>query len=940
MYYILVNNNTFYVSQSNDHVIIAQFAYIDDAFRFINYLYSLNCCCGYCNECGQQNTIPVYDHVFFGDCYHCYCCERAVYQNCAPQTQITDFVDVMNFDNIMPEPIAEFSEEIIEEPKIEEVIVKEVIPAPVVVKPKIEKPKKPKKVKVKREPIKLKKAHWISIAILASLLIVGIISTVLYFVLTKVTENNLIRDNEIYLINRKTYSKKIKFNKKVEDLEIQKKDTPSNLNIDIDSQNKEITFTIEALILAGNYYVNFNSSKFEVEKKVSVKVIDEESIKLSPSKAELTLGPTAINNKKIKYNEKIIGLKIVEQEGTKVNVSIDEKNHEVILNPQELGESKIKFEAENSKTFEVLTINTTEQLFEIGLEEVVDLEIKKGIQGEKTISYNKYIRDLEISSSENEVVKIEIDSKNNKVKFTALKNGSVDVTFKSQNAIKDQTVKVNVNEIKEDFNISEDKIELEIIKGKMESKVISYNKEVVDLKITEKVGGIVKFDINSKDGQVNLTSIKEGQETLTLESINAKTKETILVTVTEQKEEIKLSKKSSTLNITNGKPSSDVVEYSKEIDNLSLRENEQDIVNVNIDEKNNTINLVAKNIGQTTLTFFSSYSSKDETVEVIVEEIIIKDPVIQQINDQKLFIENKPTEVELKIIGEIDGEKPVVSNLNDEAVEMVFDTKTNIIKLDPKKEGESEIKVSYTKAIDMTFKVIVNNKVNIKDFQSNLGYIDGFANKTSQSDLTQEDKDIILTRLFEVNGYDESSSKPLIDQLDIKNYLKDQKQTINRTFTVALKSNAVSVEGEIKGAIFKANPLDLSDPGQSQIRDDIGWIYIDGDVSPEQLNEAEFIEKEIVEQFIIANEELNPMLPQNLQVKKNSAINSASIYKITIQATPNQLNTQGEVEIKMQGFLLNGVANNTIDIEELFGAKESIEIPEDKEYTIYNRKFY
>lgn len=289
-------------------------------------------------------------------------------------------------------------------------------------------------------------------------------------------------------------------------------------------------------------------------------------------------------------------------------------------------------------------------------------------------------------------------------------------------------------------------------------------------------------------------------------------------------------------------------------------------------------------------------------------------PVIGAVADQILYLKDPTKVIELEITNPVAGEQLNISALDGSIVKGSYDVVTKNLTLEALKEGITSITLSYKKAAAVTFKVQVYDVLDLSKLTNILGYIEGFSEKTTQTSLTETDKQILAKEVLKYNQITEANMSIYLADLEVSNFHEVQGQKINRRFNLTAKSNSNVVAGTLTDINLRVAPLDLADK-ENQIKNSGNFIT---SLTSENQNDKEQVAIAILSQFIQLNIDLNPVLLEDIKIKTGSAINyKNNVYTITIMAADNQNNTEGETEYTFSGFYVNSQIT-VIDIEALF----------------------
>ncbi|ASP28358.1 hypothetical protein SCORR_v1c05860 [Spiroplasma corruscae] len=189
-----------------------------------------------------------------------------------------------------------------------------------------------------------------------------------------------------------------------------------------------------------------------------------------------------------------------------------------------------------------------------------------------------------------------------------------------------------------------------------------------------------------------------------------------------------------------------------------------------------------------------------------------------------------------------------------------------------------------------------------------MDYVEGFENKNKDSDLTIDDKEKLISELFNLNGYVNNEYKKYIIDLSLNNFHSIQGQKINRKFNLSSSLNSKVVKGKLVDVFFRASPIDLSNR-ENQLRFEGQYI---NNIKLNDLTDKTKITNAILKYFIILNKNLNLIKINKILLKSGTAINknkpnAGNMFNITIEAASNQNDIKNEEVFKFQGFFINGV---------------------------------
>ncbi|AUM62731.1 hypothetical protein [Spiroplasma monobiae] len=907
MYYILINDNSFYVVDNN-HNVMGRFYLISDAFSYIQFLYrSCDQCSCYWNTNVQ---VPIYEHFLFGFCQHCYCCQMIIKNNA--KVWIPSFNN--NTNPSSPKVKEDFDSKNYKKKSDFENIKKESKPNNNL-KENLDKLDNLTNKEKKISNPKVKKNILISLAILISLFVILALSIFMWINFTKVTQSNLISNNSIFMINDKDTEKRVKFNNKVSDLIVKDKNTPNSIDIKIELENKSIIFYLSSSSPIGNYYVNFYSNEFQLSKKLSITIIDPEEINLEQNKIELLLDYQNSNNKVVKYNKNIKELIVKDISGNKIDVSIDQNNNNIYLKPIEVGRAIITFDSLYAKKEEIMEVNITESKYEIDIPDSLELKIDEGQKEITIIEYSHAIRNLRVISNDNDVVKVEVYQEEKTIKFSALKKGSTNIVFEADNSLKTKTVSIEVIDEGYEINLSKKEINLELTNDVVSSETIEYNKSIKGLSIHSEVDPSLKVVINDEQKTIHIKATKIGTYNVEFSASNSKNNETLVIKVFDNRVDIELSESTLEFNIVNGQTVEKTINYNKKAKNLILKETAVDFIDINIVESKGEIKITALKKGETELIFKADNQKNEAVLKVKVNETTILDPVIEKVEDKTLFGVGDTNEFLVNVQNKIENETLKFKTTNEEIVKVTFDQDSSKMKIIALKQGNTSILLSYKNAKDIKFDVFVKDIIDISNFDKNLGFIEGFADKGSDSELNKEDLKVLIKGLFEKNNIKEEEYLVYMNDIQISNFHKIQGQKINRRFDITAKSDSKLIKGSLKDAFLRTSPLDLSDK-ENQIKS-VGSI-ISSITDKKDLLDSNKVSKVILEQFISLNFDLNPIDIVNIEIEPGSATNFKNgTYTLTIKAKDNQNSVKSKTVYQFTGFYVNGISEYP-DIESLF----------------------
>lgn len=465
-----------------------------------------------------------------------------------------------------------------------------------------------------------------------------------------------------------------------------------------------------------------------------------------------------------------------------------------------------------------------------------------------------------------------------------------------------------------DIGFSKTAVSLQLSGEETGEEKVSFSEKIINLKMLAAAPEFVEVEINSEEHYVNLKALSVGQGSLTFNADNAFEAKTIAITVSEQKVAIVLSKTEVDLKVVDEVSGSETVTFNTAVKNLKLLTAVPDFLTVEINNTSKEIKVTGTKNGEVTLTFTSDNAPNNVELVVKCVETKTPTPVIGAVADQILYLKDPTKVIELEITNPVAGEQLNISALDGSIVKGSYDVVTKNLTLEALKEGITSITLSYKKAAAVTFKVQVYDVLDLSKLTNILGYIEGFSEKTTQTSLTETDKQILAKEVLKYNQITEANVSIYLADLEVSNFHEVQGQKINRRFNLTAKSNSNVVAGTLTDINLRVAPLDLADK-ENQIKNGGNFIT---SLTSENQNDKEQVAIAILSQFIQLNIDLNPVLLEDIKIKTGSAINyKNNVYTITIIAADNQNNTEGETEYTFSGFYVNSQIT-VIDIEALF----------------------